>query len=92
MIQNEEGSEINSIIFYNNIFFCGHKSGTLSAWMPDQATLLKCSGAQKIHDGAINKLYAKDGKIITCSQDGFVKVFDPNSNFLLIFEKNFESV
>jgi hypothetical protein len=33
------------------VFFCGHKSGSLSAWVPDDTNFLKMQETIKIHDG-----------------------------------------
>jgi hypothetical protein len=36
------------------LFFVGHKSGVLAAYLPDGQTILKLAGLLKIHDGVKN--------------------------------------
>lgn len=55
-IANEnDRSEMMCISFsvQRSIMFVGHKSGVISAFSPDNATILKFQGCMKIHDGVI---------------------------------------
>jgi WD40 repeat protein len=100
-ISNEfDKTEVDCISFSSvkNLFMCGHKSGSISAWMPDQQTILKNVGTSKFHDGAINKIFFKNTLIsgamqqfvITCSSDSTLKVFKSDS-FENVATKNFDS-
>ncbi len=76
---------------------CGHKSGVISAWAPDQTTILKLMGYSKFHDGAINRIYFKDTMVgssieqfvMTCSSDCTLKVFKSDA-FENIASKTFD--
>lgn len=77
---------------------CGHKSGVMFAWAPDQSVILKMIGCCKIHDSAINKIYLKDTMmgsaveqfVMTCSADCTLKVFK-SDNFENIASKTFQA-
>jgi WD40 repeat protein len=83
-INNDNNNSDNEIlcIEYSQLgfFACGHASGLMSLWKPDSQVYLQRTQAQKLHDGAINKiLYTKlsDNKnyLISCSSDKTVKVY-----------------
>lgn len=94
-INDLERSEITCINFHTNskIFFCGHNSGSISAWnISPETKFLKCSANSKIHDDCINSIFFKDNFIITSSSDHYLKVFNLDNSFENVLSKNFESV
>lgn len=46
----EIDSNFVCISLINNIFFCGHENGMMSAWSPSPESILQLVGATKIHD------------------------------------------
>jgi hypothetical protein len=54
-INDTSNTEILCITFnpMSKLFFCGHKSGSISAWVPSEATFLAIQDLSKIHDGVI---------------------------------------
>ena len=83
---NNSDNEILCIVYSQPGFFvCGHASGLMSLWKPDSQVYLQKAQAQKLHDGAINKiLYTKlsdnNNYLISCSSDKTVKVFSIEGN------------
>jgi hypothetical protein len=98
VVSDKEKSEIITFTLVNQIFFCGHASGTISAWVPIPTAFLQCAGMCKIHDGAINRIAVKividppAQYLLTCSSDSTLKVYVPDENFTLRFTRNFDSV
>ena len=83
-INNDNNNSDNEILCIEysqfGFFACGHASGLMSLWKPDSQVYLQRTQAQKLHNGAINKiLYTKlsDNKnyLISCSSDKTVKVY-----------------
>ena len=91
---NNSDNEILCITYSQPGFFvCGHASGLMSLWNPDPKVYLQKTQAQKLHDGAINKiLYTKlsdnNNYLISCSSDKTLKIFciEANETFEPLFE------
>ena len=83
---NNSDNEILCITYSQPGFFvCGHASGLMSLWNPDPKVYLQKTQAQKLHDGAINKiLYTKlsdnNNYLISCSSDKTLKIFCIEAN------------
>lgn len=86
IVNENDKSDVMCISFSmaKTVFLCGHKSGSISAWSPDQQTILKMVGISKFHDAAINKIFFKETAVgnafqqfvITGSSDNTLKVFN----------------
>ena len=69
-IPNEnDNSDMICITFstLRKLFFVGHKSGVLAAYLPDSQTILKMAGLLKIHDGVGKYYFYKIFKIFKFS-------------------------
>jgi hypothetical protein len=86
----------------------GHRSGVISAYSPDSVQILNMVGLSKFHDGvniliikkAINRILIKDTLVngaavqfvMTCSSDGYLKIFKSDESFENIGNKYFDFV
>ena len=78
---NNSDNEIKCITLAKGYIICGHASGLMSVWKPEQPEVyLQKLQCQKLHNDSINKiLYAQlsDGNnyLFSCSSDKSIKVY-----------------